>query len=237
MTRCGPRAARPRPWRCSSRQRSCARTAASATSRPASARAGRRAAWSPITAYSGTRCAGSQDFTYPFPRGALCIAHSDGLSARWDLAAYPGLEQRHPSLVAAVLFRDHGRERDDATVAVVRNEDTVPVSIRIMTVALRQEQDVVGARQRARQISGLLGFEGQDQVRIATAVSEIARNAFRYARRRRGRVRDRGRALAAGAHDTGDGLGPGNHRPRGASSPGATAPRRAWGWASSARSA
>ena len=65
------------------------------------------------------------DFTYPYPRGALCIAHSDGLSARWDLAAYPGLEQRHPSLVAAVLFRDHGRERDDATVAVVRNEDTV----------------------------------------------------------------------------------------------------------------
>ena len=64
-----------------------------------------------------------QDFSYPFPQGALCIAHSDGVSARWDLAAYPGLEQRHPSLVAAVLFRDHGRERDDATVAAVRNEE------------------------------------------------------------------------------------------------------------------
>ncbi len=47
-----------------------------------------------------------------------------------------------------------------------------------MTVALRHEQDVVGARQRARQVSALLGFEGQDQVRIATAVSEIARNAL-----------------------------------------------------------
>jgi signal transduction histidine kinase/CheY-like chemotaxis protein len=55
------------------------------------------------------------------------------------------------------------------------------VSLRIMLVALRHEQDVVTARQRARQISGLLGFEAQDQVRIATAVSEIARNAFRYA--------------------------------------------------------
>ena len=65
------------------------------------------------------------DFTYPYPRGALCIAHSDGVGARWDLAAYPGLEQRHPSLVAAALFRDHGRERDDATVAVVRNVDTL----------------------------------------------------------------------------------------------------------------
>ena len=57
----------------------------------------------------------------------------------------------------------------------------MPLSIRLLTVALRQEQDVVGARQRARQIAGLLGFEAQDQTRIATAVSEIARNAFRYA--------------------------------------------------------
>lgn len=51
----------------------------------------------------------------------------------------------------------------------------------LLTVAVRYEQDVVVARQRARQIAALLGFEGQDQTRIATAVSEIARNAFRYA--------------------------------------------------------
>jgi anti-sigma regulatory factor (Ser/Thr protein kinase) len=37
------------------------------------------------------------------------------------------------------------------------------------------------ARQRARQIAGLLGFESQDQTRIATAVSEMARNALNYA--------------------------------------------------------
>jgi signal transduction histidine kinase/CheY-like chemotaxis protein len=51
----------------------------------------------------------------------------------------------------------------------------------LLTVAIKFEQDVVIARQRARQIAGLLGFDGQDQTRIATAVSEIARNAFRYA--------------------------------------------------------
>jgi signal transduction histidine kinase/DNA-binding response OmpR family regulator len=55
------------------------------------------------------------------------------------------------------------------------------VTFRLITVAIRQEQDVVLARQRARQISALLGFEAQDQARIATAISEIARNAFRYA--------------------------------------------------------
>jgi signal transduction histidine kinase/CheY-like chemotaxis protein len=48
-------------------------------------------------------------------------------------------------------------------------------------MAVRHEQDVVTARQRAREIARLVGFDGQDQTRIATAVSEIVRNAFRYA--------------------------------------------------------
>lgn len=48
-------------------------------------------------------------------------------------------------------------------------------------MAIRHEQDVVTARQRAREIARLVGFDGQDQTRIATAVSEIVRNAFRYA--------------------------------------------------------
>jgi signal transduction histidine kinase/CheY-like chemotaxis protein len=51
----------------------------------------------------------------------------------------------------------------------------------LLTVELASEQDVVLARQRARQVARLLGFDGQDQTRISTAVSEIARNAFRYA--------------------------------------------------------
>jgi signal transduction histidine kinase/CheY-like chemotaxis protein len=51
----------------------------------------------------------------------------------------------------------------------------------LLTVELRLEHDVVLARQRARQIAGLLGFDNQDQTRISTAVSEMARNAFKYA--------------------------------------------------------
>lgn len=51
----------------------------------------------------------------------------------------------------------------------------------ILSMEIRLEHDVVAARQRARQIAGLLGFEAQDQVRVATAVSEVARNAFQYA--------------------------------------------------------
>ena len=48
---------------------------------------------------------------------------------------------------------------------------------RILAVALEGDKDVVLVRQRARQISQLLGFPKQDQVRIATAVSEVARAA------------------------------------------------------------
>lgn len=50
----------------------------------------------------------------------------------------------------------------------------------LTSVRLMHEQDVVLARQRARQVAALLGFDSQDQVRFATCVSEIARNAFRY---------------------------------------------------------
>ena len=66
-----------------------------------------------------------QEFSYPFPRGALCVAHSDGLGTHWDLAAYPGLSLRHPTLAAAALWRDHSRGRDDVTVVALRNGDGV----------------------------------------------------------------------------------------------------------------
>jgi signal transduction histidine kinase len=51
----------------------------------------------------------------------------------------------------------------------------------IVTMTIETEGDVVAVRQRARRVAELLGFDRQDQTRIATAVSEIARNAFIYA--------------------------------------------------------
>jgi signal transduction histidine kinase/DNA-binding response OmpR family regulator len=54
------------------------------------------------------------------------------------------------------------------------------MALNLLKVDLRYEHDVVVARQRARQIAAGLKFDPQDQTRIATAVSEIARNAFQY---------------------------------------------------------
>jgi signal transduction histidine kinase/CheY-like chemotaxis protein len=55
------------------------------------------------------------------------------------------------------------------------------MSLTLATLDIRYEDDVVLARQRARTIAAALNFDRQDQTRIATAVSEIARNAFQYA--------------------------------------------------------
>ena len=101
----------------------------------------------------------------------------------------------------------------------------------IITVALDHERDVMSARQRARRVAALLGFDTQDQTRIATAVSEIARNAQTYGAKGRAefaleglrsperlaiRVTDRGPGVAdvaallegrAGTHGGGLGLG------------------------------
>jgi signal transduction histidine kinase/CheY-like chemotaxis protein len=56
-----------------------------------------------------------------------------------------------------------------------------PRTRRILTVEIQSEHEVVQARQRARLIAQSLGFDSQDQTRIATATSEIARNAYQYA--------------------------------------------------------
>lgn len=50
----------------------------------------------------------------------------------------------------------------------------------LLTLDLKVEQDIVHARQRARQIARLVGFDRQAQTYVATAVSEIARNTVVY---------------------------------------------------------
>jgi signal transduction histidine kinase len=52
---------------------------------------------------------------------------------------------------------------------------------RLAAVEIRSEQDVVLARRRARELAEILGLDAHDQSRLATAVSEVARNAFEYA--------------------------------------------------------
>jgi hypothetical protein len=61
-----------------------------------------------------------EEYTYPWEERSVLVMHSDGIGARHDLSTYPGLLERHPGLVAGVLYRDFSRGRDDATVVVAR---------------------------------------------------------------------------------------------------------------------
>ena len=84
------------------------------------------------------------------------------------------------------------------------------MSTRLLATAIEQERDIVQARQRTRQITVLLGFEAQDQTRITTAVSEIARNAIEYGKggRIEYRLADKDRVpyLEIVVRDTGPGI-------------------------------
>jgi anti-sigma regulatory factor (Ser/Thr protein kinase) len=58
------------------------------------------------------------EFSYPFRQDSILILFSDGLASNWDPAAYPGLWTYDPAIIAAVLYRDFSRQRDDVTVVV-----------------------------------------------------------------------------------------------------------------------
>jgi signal transduction histidine kinase len=85
----------------------------------------------------------------------------------------------------------------------------------LLRVSLRTEQDVVLARQRARHAAELLGFDGPDQTRIATAVSEVARNAIVHAGGGLAIFAVDGSALTVRVVDEGPGMA-GNRRDGGA---------------------
>ncbi len=52
-----------------------------------------------------------------------------------------------------------------------------------LTLPIACDADVMGARQRGRELAGHLAFPAGDQTVIAAAISEIGRNIIRYAHR------------------------------------------------------
>jgi len=65
-------------------------------------------------------------------------------------------------------------------------------------IEIKEEKDIVLARQTARNHAQKVGFGSVDQSRITTAVSELARNVLRYATDGKGRVHIRELVADAG---------------------------------------
>ncbi len=61
-----------------------------------------------------------QSFDYQMGHGAVVVLFSDGLTSSWSTDPYPGLLGSDPAVIAAVLYRDFARGRDDVTVVVVK---------------------------------------------------------------------------------------------------------------------
>ncbi|HEX3572966.1 MAG TPA: SpoIIE family protein phosphatase [Rhodopila sp.] len=59
-----------------------------------------------------------QDFRYPLHNRPVLVMYSDGLATSWSPESHPGLFGLDPLLIAGVLYRDHARGRDDASVVV-----------------------------------------------------------------------------------------------------------------------
>jgi len=77
-----------------------------------------------LVSHSGTLGVASpriQEFQMDWPKDGVLIMHSDGLQSRWDLLSYSGLISRHPAVIGATLIRDFRRQRDDASVVVIKS--------------------------------------------------------------------------------------------------------------------
>jgi anti-sigma regulatory factor (Ser/Thr protein kinase) len=64
-----------------------------------------------------------QEFTYELPHSAAVVMHSDGLTSSWSLDHHAGLLSHDPALIAAVLYRDSTRARDDVCVMVAKRRN------------------------------------------------------------------------------------------------------------------
>ncbi|MCA1614809.1 MAG: ATP-binding protein [Acidobacteria bacterium] len=74
----------------------------------------------PTNGTLGARLSSVRVWPHRWAEGSTLVIASDGISATWDPAAYPGLAARSPQLLAGVLLRDFVRNSDDATVLVYR---------------------------------------------------------------------------------------------------------------------
>ena len=61
-----------------------------------------------------------RQFEYQVPPGAAVVLHSDGITSRWEAGALPGVADKDPLLIAAVLLAEAGIHRDDAGVLVLK---------------------------------------------------------------------------------------------------------------------
>lgn len=59
-----------------------------------------------------------REYSYPLDPQSVIVMYSDGLTSHWSFDDRHALCRHDPALIAAVLYRDFSRQRDDVTVVV-----------------------------------------------------------------------------------------------------------------------
>jgi serine/threonine-protein kinase RsbT len=84
------------------------------------------------------------------------------------------------------------------------------MQVSAVTIEVTGEADIVMARVKAKAVAEAMGFNYMDQTRIATAVSELARNAFQFAGKGKVRIttvnRQEKRGIEIVVEDRGPGI-------------------------------
>ncbi|HKQ38173.1 MAG TPA: anti-sigma regulatory factor [Verrucomicrobiae bacterium] len=111
--------------------------------------------------------------------------------------------------MVAIQHRTRKTSRARRRGIACRSEPTpLPAEKKGARLIVRSSPDIVQARQLARELATEMGFSGSDVTRIASAISEIARNILDYARE--GEIAfqslPQGRGLQITARDHGPGI-------------------------------
>ena len=111
-----------------------------------------------------------QDVAYDVEPDAWVVMHSDGLTDKWDLETYPGLQSCSPLVVAATLLRDAAVRRDDASVLVCRGPamtDDVDAG-QLLRLEIRDDTTSSRSGTPAGEVAVAARRRPPDQVRLAT---------------------------------------------------------------------
>lgn len=115
--------------------------------------------------------------------GGLFLMCSDGMASGWSMNVHPGLSGPPGARGRCDLSRPRAPPEQWRGSGGVVGEaaEVTDTKWLLLRCPIEREDDVASVRQRARVIAERLGLSRQEQTALATAVSEIARNAYDYA--------------------------------------------------------
>lgn len=85
------------------------------------------------------------------------------------------------SVFTLAYFNGLRLKEGDLTISISKQVATAPVEGKVAEMKIETEKDIVTSRSCGRKLAAELGFNAVEQARITAAISELARNIYKYA--------------------------------------------------------